>query len=291
MRSLGTARVGILALSLLIAGAMGVRTPRVKAFVTGTHAGAGRVEVALWPSNHAGEAYEALAGMTFSTASSQFRQGLLVRTSFRLPRTDEAVVLTMDLDRANGRKRWEPGGTAMTARLYVQSEGGLARFDGVAVGGELELEAAFVRQGRVGFRIAGYLELSEPGPDGVPLSEDDPKMVVEVMVETRPTAEEVAGPGGAWIMDQPCELERCWDDQGPAAVGCTAYESDHDALWVEDPEPVGCADWDDGDDGWDWDDDDSSGWYDDDDDDSSGSWDDNGNSTSSGGYDDNGNPR
>jgi hypothetical protein len=49
---MGTARAGIVVSSLLVATAMGVRTPRVKTFVTGTHAGVGRVELGVWPSNH-----------------------------------------------------------------------------------------------------------------------------------------------------------------------------------------------------------------------------------------------
>jgi len=288
-----SSRWTMLALAAATAWVTGVRTPRVKAFSTGSYSGVGRVELRLEPLSYEGETLEVMAGMTFGTGMSTFGQGLKVRSSFRLPKTGETVILYLDLDRSGGRKSWSAGDPAMNARLSTQL-GDKQRFDAVAVSGGLTLDAAFVREGVVGFRLVGLIELVDAGRDAVIGTEDDLRTELDLVLESTPSAEEVAGPNA--VVDR-CEYGDCWDDQGPGEFGCTET-SEGDTLYIEEPyaAPVGCsaetAD-DDGDDDS-WSDDDDNWWTDDDglDDngnDSDDGFDDNGNDSDDG-FDDNGNP-
>lgn len=284
-------RIAILALAATIAWVMGVRTGRVKAFATGSFYGEGLVELSLRPA-YDDELVDAAVDMTFTTYGSRFSEGLVIESSFILPETLREVSLRLDLDRSMSRRTWTPGSTE--AELTLDLEGHGARPDLVASGsaGELRLEAAFVREGRLGFRIAGALTVVDP--------HDGRRVEVTLMLETTPTAEEIAGDWAPPSPAEPCEIGDCWADRGPEpgcddtrgdvyvepAVGCSAWTDDD---WDDD-------DWDDddwGDDEWDdngndsWDDDDD--WGDDDwgGDDSDDSWDDNGNDSDD--TDDNGN--
>jgi hypothetical protein len=284
------ARWMMVALAAATAWVTGVRTPRVKAFSAGSYSGVGRVELRLEPLSYAGETLEVMAGMTFGTGISTFGQGLMVRSSFRLPKTGETVVLVLDLDRSSGRKSWSAGEPSMNARLYTQRDHQKG-FDAIGVGGGVTLDAAFVREGVVGFRLVGLLELVDGGLDGLVGTEDDLRTELDLVLESTPTAEEVAGPNA--VADR-CEYGDCWDDRGPSQVGCTTT-SEEDDLDIEEPyaAPVGCTGETDDDDSWS-DEDDYDSWFGDDDDDDDSSWtdddvDDNGNDSDDG-FDDNGNP-
>lgn len=245
-------RIAIFALSATLAWVMGVRSGRVKAFATGDFYGEGVAEVSLRPA-YDEELIDAAVGMTFTTRGSRFSEGLVIETSFRLPETLREVSLRLDLDRAMSRRTWRPGGPEADVSLTVEGRG--ARPELVADGsaGELELQAAFVREGRLGFRIAGALTVID--------AQDGRRVEVELLLETTPTAEEIAGDWAPPAPSEPCEIGDCWADRGPEP-GCADTTNE---VYVEPS--VGCSDWDYDDTDDDWDEDD---WGDDD-------WDDNGN--------------
>ncbi len=294
IRTMKTARSRWLMVALAAATAWvtSVRTPRVKAFSAGSYSGVGRVELRIEPLSYAGETLDVMAGMTFGTGLSTFGQGLLVRSSFRLPKSGETVVLVLDLDRSGGRKSWSAGEPSLIARLSTQLDDKQG-FEALAVSGGVTLDAAFVREGVVGFRLIGLLELVEGGLDGVVGTEDDLRTELDLVLESTPTAEEVAGPH---VVVDRCEYGDCWDDQGPGDVGC-AEPTDDDTLYIEEPydAPIGCSsETDDSDDDESTDDEDiyEDSWFDEDadeDDDESTEDDDNGNDSDDG-LDDNGNP-
>lgn len=253
-------RLAILALSAALAWVMGVRTGRVKAFATGDFYGEGVAELSLRPS-YDEELIDAVVSMTFTTYGSRFREGLVIESSFLLPETLREVTLRLDLDRSMSRRTWAPGNPEAEVDLTIEGLG--ARPDLVAGGsaGELELEAAFVREGRLGFRIAGVVTVVDP--------HDGRRVEVELLLETTPSAEQIAGDWAPPTPADPCEIEDCWADRGPEP-GCTDTSPDH--VYVEPS--VGCSAWDDwddddvddddydwGDDDYDWGDDD---WGDDD---------------------------
>lgn len=271
-------RFAILALSAAIAWVMGVRTGRVKAFATGDFYGEGVAELSLRP-NYDEELIDAAVGMTFTTHGSRFKEGLLIEASFRLPETRREVTLLLDLDRAMSRKSWRLGQPEADVELTIEGLGSRSDLVAKATTGELVLEAAFVREGRLGFRIAGALTVTDP--------QDGRQIAVTLQLETTPSAEQIAGNWAPPTPADPCEVGDCWADRGPEP-GCADTSPDY--VYVEPS--VGCSAWDDwddddydddewGDDDYDWGDDD---WDDDWDDDDT---DDNGNDSDD--TDDNGN--
>ena len=266
-------RVAIVLLAIAIAWVTGVRTGRVKAFTTGAFSGEGRIQVSVRPA-YDDELIDADVAMTYTTFGSRHGEGLVIETSFLLPETDREVSLVLDLDRSNARRTWDSSAPNGRVELTLDGDGDQRALIARGVAGELSLEAAFVRGGVMGFRIGGRLTVT---------AADGRWLEVVLLIETTPSAEEVAGD---WAPVDPCERGDCWVDQG-AEPGCASHREEE--VYVEPA--VGCAsDWDD-DDGWDddsdWDDwgDDDSDWDDWGDDD----WDDNGNDSSDG-VDDNGNP-
>ena len=216
-----------------VAWVMGVRAPRAASFEAIEFAGKGRAtlvvdEIGASAEDAAGGGasgeeddriglVEVFATMTFGTEISSFSRGLYSRSTFTLPRTGERAVLVVDVDRARDRKEWGATETALRARLYTVPSSGQARFDARPVSGSLELEAAIVGRQAAGFRIRGWLEMRDPGPDGVDDSEDDVALEVDLTLESIPTPEEIAGqpappprqpPGGF------CAIPWCWADDG-----------------------------------------------------------------------------
>lgn len=275
-------RFAILALSAAIAWVMGVRTGRVKAFATGDFYGEGVAELSLRPS-YDEELIDAAVGMSFTTHGSRFKEGLVIEASFRLPETLREVTLLLDLDRAMSRKSWRPGQPEADVEITIEGLGSRSDLVAKATSGELLLEAAFVREGRLGFRIAGALTVTDP--------QDGRELTVSLELETTPSAEQIAGDWAPPAPNEPCEVGDCWADRGPEP-GCSDTSPDH--VYVEPS--VGCSAWDDyDDDDYDYDDDDD--WGDDDDDWGDDDWgdddwdddtDDNGNDDSDD-TDDNGN--
>ncbi|HRE91746.1 MAG TPA: hypothetical protein PK095_21690, partial [Myxococcota bacterium] len=141
-------------------------------------------EVSLRPA-YEDELIDAAVGMTFTTYGSRFSEGLVIESSFYLPETRREVSLRLDIDRSMSRRTWTPGQPGAEVVLTVEGLG--QRPDLVADGsaGELLLEAAFVSEGRLGFRIAGALTVVDP--------HDGRRVEVTLMLETTPTAEEIAG--------------------------------------------------------------------------------------------------
>lgn len=264
-------RLVLVFIALALTWAMGVRPGRVKAFATGTFSGEGRTLVSLRPA-YDDELVDADVATTFTTFGSRHREGLLIETSFELPDSGRELTLVLDLDRSGSRRTWQVGATHMTADLTFDGAGAQRDLVAVGVSGELTLEAAFVREGVLGFRIAGTFTVADA---------DGRQVVVDLTIETTPSAEEVAGD---WEPVDPCAAGDCWADQG-AEPGCTDSQAE---VYVEPS--VGCSDWIDDIDDYDYDDwgdddyddssDDDDSWYDDSYDDDS--WDDDG-------YDDNGN--
>jgi hypothetical protein len=271
-------RVAMVLIAVAASWAMGVRSGRVKAFATGSFYGEGRALVSLRPA-YDDELVDADVAMTFTTFGSRHREGVVIETSFALPSGRE-VALVLDLERSANLRAWQPG--TPNASVELTFEGDSTRRDLIAGAseGDLELEAAFVREGVLGFRLAGAFSVVAP---------DGRVVAVAVTLETTPSAEEVAG---EWAPVDPCERGACWEDQGPEP-GCA---DPHSAEVYVEP-AVGCSDliediadedvdYDDYDDSWgddeyddSWGDDEYDDSWGDDDGDSDDDVDDNGNET------------
>jgi len=257
-RSIRLSRIAIILFGCAVGWVMGVRAPRAASFEAIAFAGKGRAtlaidEVATAPaaSEEAGAAadppfkhLEVFAAMTFGTRISAFGNGLYMRSSFTLPRTGESAALVLDVDRAQGRTAWAAGAPALRARLYTVPAGGGARFDGAPVSGSLRLEAAVVGRQAAGFRIRGWLEMVDTGPDGEADTTDDRALEVEITFESLPTPEEIAGqpapaprqPEGGF-----CDVRWCWTDGAyydgySYGYGCGNADAGYDAT------SGGCAD-------------------------------------------------
>lgn len=226
-------RAAVVLFSCAVAWIMGVRAPRAASFETVEFAGKGRatlviedvdadapVDTADEDANGSagggdGELVEVFATLTFGTEISSFSRGLYARSSFTLPRTGERAVLVVDVDRARGKKEWGATEAALRARLYTLPGSEGRRFDARPVSGSLELEAAVVGRQAAGFRIRGWLEMRDPGADGIDDSGDDVALEVDITLESVPTPEEIAGqpappprqPQGGF-----CALPWCWTD-------------------------------------------------------------------------------
>lgn len=209
-----------------VAWIMGVRTPRAASFDDITFAGKGRATLVIEEVDAEPDGtedgdeprfgmFEVFARMTFGTEVSAFSHGLYMRSRFTLPSTGEAAVLVVDVDRANDRRRWKADERGLRARVYTVGAG--SRFDGAPVSGSLELDAAIVGRRSAGFRISGWLEIVDAGPDGQLDSDDDTALEIEITLESLPTPEEIDGqpappprqPQGGF-----CELPWCWADDG-----------------------------------------------------------------------------
>jgi len=214
---------------------MGVRTPRAASFGNVEFAGKGRATLVIDDSEGAEDLghqededadaaaderfglLEVFAKMTYGTEISAFAKGLYARSTFTFPRTGATGVLVVDVDRANDTKDWKAGDRGLRARLYTIPRGSEARFDGEPMSGSLDLEAAIVGRNSAGFRIRGWLEMRDPGPDGVVDSDDDIVLEVDLTLESVPSPEEIAGqpappprqPQGGF-----CEAPWCWADEG-----------------------------------------------------------------------------
>lgn len=241
-RTRRSSRAAIVLFGCAVAWMMGVKAPRAASFEVIDFAGHGRSTLVIEEvlAGDAGEGdevaddarfgtFEIFATMTYGTEISVFSHGLYARTPFTLPRSGDGAVLVIDVDRGRGARRWEAGDPGLRARLYtVASAGGgsgTVRFDGVPVSGSLELEAAIVGRREAGFRIRGWLELVDAGPDGLIDSADDTTLEVDVVLESVPTPEAIARqpelpprqPQGGF-----CEIPWCWTDAGyydPYTVG------------------------------------------------------------------------
>jgi|GEM_PF-2272419 len=235
-RGRSRSRAAMLLLGCAVAWTMGVRSPRAASFDNVAFAGKGRATLVIEESVAAGGGdaegqsdpgagdaderfglLEVFAKMTFGTEISVFSKGLYARSSFTLPDSGTTAVLVVDVDRGNGVKDWKAGDRGLRARLYTMPKGGEARFEGEPVSGSLELEAAIIGRNAAGFRIRGWLEMLDAGPDGVKDSEDDTVLEVDLTLESIPTPEEIAGqpaptprqPQGGF-----CEAPWCWTDGG-----------------------------------------------------------------------------
>lgn len=227
--SMNLSRAAMVLFGCAVAWVMGVRAPRAASFEAIEFAGKGRATLVIEEVGTAGDAagaedsgeqigpVEVFATMTFGTEISSFSKGLYSRASFALPRTGERAVLVVDVDRARDRKEWGATETALRARLYTVPSSGEAPFDARPVSGSLELEAAIVGRQAAGFRIRGWLEMRDAGPDGLDDSEDDVALEVDLTLESIPTPEEIAGqpappprqPQGGF-----CAIPWCWADDG-----------------------------------------------------------------------------
>lgn len=224
-RSMGWSRTAIVLFGCAVAWVMGVRAPRAGSFDEVVFAGKGRTTLVIEelgvgddPAEEEEEPLtEVFAKMTFGTEISVFSKGLYARSTFTLPRTGEHAVLVVDVDRNNGAKDWKAGDRGMRARLYTIPTGEQVRFDGDAVSGSLELEAAIVGRSAAGFRIRGWLELRDPGGDGVRDTDDDRAFEVDVTLESVPSPEEIDGrapPPPRRPQSGFCEIPWCWTDDG-----------------------------------------------------------------------------
>jgi len=233
--SMNLSRTAIVLFGCAVAWNMGVRAPRAVSFEVVEFAGKGRATLVIdeldaggpvtpadgEPETDGGDGrfdlVEVFATLTFGTEISSFSRGLYVRSSFALPRTGERAVLVVDLDRARDRREWGANETALRARLYTVPEAGSGRFDARPVSGSLELEAAIVGRQAAGFRIRGWLEMRDPGPDGIDDNADDVALEVEVTLESIPTPEEIAGqpaPPPRQPQGGVCVIPWCWADDG-----------------------------------------------------------------------------
>ncbi len=245
-RSTRLSRAAIVLFGCTVAWVMGVRTPRAASFEQVVFAGKGRTILVIEelegddPRDDEGEdpLTEVFARMTFGTEISVFSEGLYARSTFTLPRTGEHGVLVVDVDRNNGAKEWRAGDRGMRARLYTVPTGEQVRFDGDAVSGSLELEAAIVGRSAAGFRIRGWLELRDPGGDGVRDTEDDRAFELDVTLESVPSPEEIDGrvpPPPRRPQTGFCEIPWCWTDDGyydgyDYGYGCGEAEVGYDTT-------------------------------------------------------------
>jgi hypothetical protein len=105
----------------------------------------------------------------------------------------------------------------LRARLYTIPIAGGSRFDGAPVSGELELDAAIVGRKAAAFRITGWLEMVDVGPDGERDTADDTALEIEMTLESIPTPEELSGqpaPPPRQPQSGFCEVPWCWTDDG-----------------------------------------------------------------------------
>jgi len=240
-RSMMLSRMTIVLLAAAIGWMTGVRAPRAQTFGEAAFAGKGRATLTITRvvsggGEGDGEAapVEVYARMTFGTELSAFQQGLYARSSFTMPGVDGAkgitTVLVVDVDRAGGRRSWEPdvggmsggpapgvaGNGSISARLYevVDEETG---FDARPRAGRLELEASVVTRTAAGFRLRGWLAMLDPGPDGLEDTRDDLAFDVELTLESVPSPEALAGQGTAPLprpVGGVCDPSVCWVDAG-----------------------------------------------------------------------------
>lgn len=238
-RSRGISRAAIVLFGCAVAWVMGVRTPRAASFDAVAFAGKGRATLVIEESDGTARAgagdgvpgdgqgaadadeglglLEVFAKMTYGTEISVFSRGLYARSAFTFPSTGETAVLVVDVDRANGTKDWKAGDRGLRARFYTTPRGAEPRFDGAPASGSIELEAAIVGRNAAGFRIRGWLEMRDPGPDGIVDSADDRVLEIDLTLESIPSPEEIAGqpappprqPQGGF-----CEVPWCWTDGG-----------------------------------------------------------------------------
>lgn len=227
-------RTALVLFALAVAWTTSVRPPRAQPFNDTAFSGRGRATLTLAdPARDPPTRVEVFARLTFATTSSSFERGLYIRSSFTLPAgfdgDDEAVALTLDLDRSGGRKTWElfadpnaaPSGSdsvaprpAVIARLYSAHDRA-ASFDARLVAGRLELEASLVTRQAASFRVSGWLELADPGPDGVADTSDDRIFDLELRLESVPSPEELAGQGSSpppRPIGGVCDPRWCWVD-------------------------------------------------------------------------------
>ncbi len=228
-------RAAIVLFGCAVAWVMGVRTPRAASFDAIEFAGKGRATLVIeeqgadgvpgtgeeQPGSDEGDArfglIEVFARMTYGTEISVFAKGLYARSAFTLPSTGETAVLVIDVDRAGGAKGWRAGDRGLRARLYTNPRGDERRFDGEPVSGSLDLEAAIVGRSAAGFRLRGWLEMLDAGPDGMKDTDDDTVLEVDLTLESIPSPEEIAGqpaPPPSLPQGGFCDVPWCWTDDG-----------------------------------------------------------------------------
>lgn len=203
----------------------GVRAPagRAASWERAVFKGPARTSLKIWltfPDDEGpARPIDVYAGGTYATALSQFKEGVLLRTGFALPPAADQAVLTLDLDRLRSRVAWDGDDRQhLKARFYVVSKDGRATvFDGEPVSGQIALDEVAFGRGVVGFRVRGTLELADPGVDGVLDTADDVVAELDIVFETLPAPEEIAGDPG-----QPsplpvvpiCDWPNCYEDDG-----------------------------------------------------------------------------
>jgi len=219
-------RVALVAFAATITWVMGVRAPKAWAasFSDIELQGMGRATLTieqLEPTPPEGPAIvnEVFSRMIYSSELSSFTRGLYVRASFTLPSTRETAVLVVDVDRSRGQKAWEASEQKMRARFYTLAtrDAKAPSFDGVAIDGTIELEAAVVGAKRAGFRLEGQLTVRDRGADNVAHTADDGAFEIALELESVPPPEEIAGQP---VPDPPrpsggvCDPVWCWQDDG-----------------------------------------------------------------------------
>ena len=163
--------------------------------------------------------YDIYAAAAYGTEISRYDHGILIKSRFPVPGTEDRAVLIVDLDRLNSRTRWDGEDSAhLAARYYaIAGRSGQVTFDANAVSGELTLEKVAIAEQSIGFRIRGYLEFVDPGADRVVDTEDDTVVEIEIVFETVPPPEAIAVgqavPSPLPVVDS-CGWPECYEDPG-----------------------------------------------------------------------------
>jgi len=163
--------------------------------------------------------YDVYASTVYGTEVSKFGHGLFLKTTFDVPNTEDRAVLIVDLNRTGSRTTWDgDDGAYLKGRYYlVAQRTGQVYFDANATSGELKLEKIAIAEGSIGFRIRGFLELTDIGDDRIIDTQDDGVTEIELVFETIPPPEAVAAgapqPSPLPSVDY-CEWPDCYEDPG-----------------------------------------------------------------------------
>lgn len=219
-------RAVIVAVALSAGLALGARSPSSRAtpWVASEFKGPSRSVLTIQESRGSSAEIsspptDVYVASVYGTEISSFAYGVLVRTSFVVPDTGDVATLIVDLNRHGSRTRWAGDDDGQVrARFYIaRSSNGEITLDARAVSGDLRLDAIAIINDAIGFRVRGWLELVDPGPDGRLDTGDDHVVDVELAIETRPTPEAIAaGRPEPSTLPAPgfCEWPSCYEDPG-----------------------------------------------------------------------------
>ncbi|TNF31544.1 MAG: hypothetical protein EP329_12170 [Deltaproteobacteria bacterium] len=163
--------------------------------------------------------FDVFASTVYGTEVSRFGHGIYLKTTFIIPNSEDKAVLIVDLNRTSSRTAWSGDeGAYLYARYYtVSPQTGQIYFDAHGTGGEVQLEKIAIAAESIGFRIRGFLELTDPGDDRIMDTEDDGVTEIELVFETIPPPEAIAAgapqPSPLPSVDY-CEWPDCYEDPG-----------------------------------------------------------------------------